>query len=186
MPTPPRFITAFADDRRLAAGAAAEVAVAVKRAIEAGETAQVLIFDDATGRLIDFDLRGGEADVAARLTPPEETRGRGRPKLGVVAREVTLLPCHWDWLAAQPGGASVALRRLVEAARRDPAARKAAARDAAYRVMAALAGDRAGFEEATRALFAGDRARLEAEIAAWPAGVRSHVLDLLDRSEPDD
>lgn len=185
MSSPPRSITAFAGERRLAAGAPAEVAVAVRRAQDAGEAAPILVFDDATGQPVDLDLRGGEAEIAARITAPEEPRGRGRPRLGVTAREVTLLPRHWDWLAAQPGGASVALRRLVEAARRDPAAQRAAARDAAYRFMAAMAGDRPGFEEASRALFAGDRPRLEAETAAWPADIRAHVLALLDRCDPD-
>ncbi len=78
---------------------------------------------------------------------PAEPRGRGRPKLGVVAREVTLLPRHWDWLNAQPGGASVALRKLVEQARRanGDADRARAAREAAYHFMSAMAGDLPAF-----------------------------------------
>jgi hypothetical protein len=90
---------------------------------------------------------------------------------------VTLLPRHWDWLAAQPGGASVALRRLVEAARRDgdAAARRRRAGEAAFAFMTAMAGDRPGYEEAVRALFAGDGARFAAETAAWPADIRDHA-----------
>ena len=93
---------------------------------------------------------------------------------------MTLLPRHWTWLADQPGGASAALRRLVDAARRESldADRRRTARDAAYRVMAALAGDRAGFEEASRALFAGDQPELERLAGAWPADVAGYVLGL--------
>jgi hypothetical protein len=159
-----------------------EVALAVKRASGAGVVDPILVFDDDTGAAVDFDLRGDEAAIAARMTPPAtEPRGRGRPKLGVVAREVTLLPRHWDWLAAQPGGASVALRKLVEAARKDAdgADARRAARDAAYRFMSAMAGDQPGFEEAARALFAGDADRLAREAADWPADVRAHLLALL-------
>src|SRR5687768_12988418 len=107
-----RSCTAFSGARRLAAGPLTRVAVAVKRALEAAPGQPVLVFDDADGRVVDLDLRGDDAAVVARLEAP---RGPGRPKLGVVAREVTLLPRHWEWLAGQPGGASVALRRLVEA-----------------------------------------------------------------------
>ena len=91
----------------------------------------------------------------------------------MVAREVTLLPRHWEWLARQPGGASITLRRLVEAARKgDTGAADARARtEAAYRFMAAMAGDLPGFEEAARALFAGDRARLEIHMSQWPPDI---------------
>jgi hypothetical protein len=122
--------------------------------------------------------------VRARYLPGAEgapTRpGAGRPKLGVVAREVTLLPRHWDWLKAQPGGASAALRRLVDAERRrqkeenDPRP----AREAAYRFMSAMAGNLAGFEDTARALFAGDYERLRALTRAWPRDVRDHALGL--------
>jgi hypothetical protein len=182
--------TAFAGQRRLANGPVTEVALAVKRAERpAGEP--VLIFSDATGRAVDFDLRGSEQDVLARLatlapaasgeaTPPTEPRGRGRPKLGVVAREVTLLPRHWEWLGAQPGGASVALRKLVDDARRASGDRDRArlAREAAYHFMSAMAGNLAHFEEAARALFADDRRRFTSLIADWPADIRDHVVKL--------
>jgi hypothetical protein len=95
----------------------------------------------------------------------------------VVAREVTLLPRHWDWLARQPGGASTALRKLVEAARRtvSPAAELRRAQTALYRFMTAMAGDAAGYEEAIRALFAGDRVRFNALTEGWPVDVRDHA-----------
>ena len=175
--------TAFDGPRRLAAGPLAEVARAVKARAEADPAAALLTFDDTTGAVIDLDLRGTPEEVVARLgtsaPAASERRSRGRPRLGVVAREVTLLPRQWEWLARQPGGASAALRRLVDAARRDDSPGVArAAREAAYRFMAAMAGDLPGFEEATRALFAGDRARFEAQAAAWPADIRAHAETL--------
>ena len=167
-------LIAFAGQRLIARGPAVEVLPLAHAASGAGEA--VLAFDAATGRVVDLDLRGGVADALARLIPaPEaEKRGPGRPKLGVTAREVTLLPRHWDWLAGQPGGASVALRKLVEGALRDAEGpdRERKAKDAAYRFMTAMAGDLPGYEEATRRLFAGDGAGFEAAVEEWPEGVR--------------
>jgi hypothetical protein len=125
---------------------------------------------------IDLDLRGSPAELAARLG--ELPRERGRPKLGVVGREVTLLPRQWEWLATQPGGASVVLRRLVEEARLKGASSRRAAQDVAYQAMTALAGDLPGFEEALRALYADDRAHFEAQVEAWPADIRGYVTRL--------
>lgn len=206
--TLPNTYTAFHGHRRIAAGPLPAVALAVKRAMASGADA-VLIFDDSTGRPIDIDTRGTDNEVLVRLartatavdrtetaaataadpsvktvagTGPtsDEPRGRGRPKLGVVAREVTLLPRHWDWLGAQTGGASVALRKLVEAARLVNSAKdmRQKAHERAYHFMAAIAGDWAGFEEATRALFANDEPRLRELVAAWPGDVREHVIAL--------
>ena len=172
--------TAFAGHRRIASGTPREVVPAVKAATEAGET--VLVFDDADARPVEFDLRGDLEAVLARLTPaPEaEKRGPGRPKLGVTAREVTLLPRHWDWLAGQPGGASVALRKLVEGALReaDGPDRARRAKDAAYRFMTAMAGDLPGYEEATRRLFAGDAEGFCAVTAEWPEDVRETAREM--------
>ncbi|MDR8731986.1 DUF2239 family protein [Burkholderia pseudomultivorans] len=188
--------TAFDGHRRLASGPPATVALAVKRVAGDGMAGTVLIFDDATGRSIDLDLRGTVDEVRARYAPPpddadaagiavdpavaSEQRGRGRPKLGVVSREVTLLPRHWEWLAAQPGGASVALRKLVEDARRTHAAadRRRDAQARAYHFMSALAGDLPGFEEAARMLYANDLVRMAELIAGWPDDVRDHALAL--------
>jgi hypothetical protein len=174
--------TAFIGQRRLASGPAADVALAVKRT---EPQPGIVVFDDGTGRPVDFDLRGTETEIIARLTPAETPpRGRGRPKLGVVAREVTLLPRHWEWLSAQPGGASVALRKLVDDARRagGDKDRERQARDAAYHFMSVMAGNLPHFEEASRALFADDRRRFAALIADWPADVRDHVLRLANSS----
>lgn len=184
---------AFADSRRIASGALPQVALAVKETLEREQAAAILIFDIATSQLIELDLRGTAAEVSARLAqtarqetvgalpePPDGPRGPGRPKLGVVAREVTLLPRHWDWLNTQPGGASVALRKLVEEARRTHLGkdRLRQAQEACYRFMSALAGGQAHFEEAARALFAGQQAQFEAQIAGWPGDVRQHAQKL--------
>jgi hypothetical protein len=176
--------TAFEGLRRLASGPLTDIAPAIKRA-EARAAEPIAIFSDATGRAVDLDLRGSVDDMLKWLAEPSEQptsepRGRGRPKLGVVAREVTLLPRHWEWLNTQPGGASVALRKLVEAARRNngDADRLRAARDAAYHFMSAMAGNLTNFEEASRALFADDRRRFTTLIAAWPADIRDHVVKL--------
>lgn len=187
--------TAFDGARRIASGALVDVALAVKAALAEDPARPVLTFDDATGAVIDLDLRGSATEVVSRLLTRAQTagppapdagdgnappRGRGRPRLGVVAREVTLLPRHWEWLAAQRGGASHALRRLVEEARRTDGgrSRSRAAQEAAYRFMAAMAGDLPGFEEASRALFAGDRDRFAEHSATWPADIRAHARKL--------
>jgi hypothetical protein len=201
--------TAFAGSRRIASGPLSAVVRAVKEALDAGERDAVLIFDDATSRVVDVDLRGTPDDVAARyahheaasngsagVRPPAPDagdgspyrdsltpRGRGRPRLGVVAREVTLLPRHWDWLATQPGGASAAVRRLVDSARQASADkdRVRAAKESAYRFMSAMAGDEPRFEEATRALFANNRERFAEMTAQWPRDVRDHARMLAER-----
>jgi uncharacterized protein len=174
--------TAFVGQRRLVTGPLGEVALAVKRVLEGDVAEPVLIYDDTTGNAVDLDTRGSDDDVLARLAPPmsAEPRGRGRPKLGVVAREVTLLPRHWEWLNAQPGGASVALRKLVEEARRAGGERDRVrqTQEAAYRFMSAMAGDLPGFEEASRALFARDRTRFTALIAGWPPDIRDYATAL--------
>ena len=180
-------VTAFAGERRLAAGPLIDVAMALKASTVAAADGPLLVFDDATGAVIDLDLRGSRAEIAARLaveagrTPPPP-QGRGRPSLGVVAREVTLLPRHWEWLAQQPSGASATLRRLVDEARRTdgPKQEIRASQDAASRFMTAMAGDLPGFEEAGRALFAKDRARFERHIAAWPEDVRVYAAKLAE------
>lgn len=175
--------TAFAGQAQIATGDLSVVAQAAFTATTIHEN-PILIFDDQTGQTIELDLRhSAELAVAgyrARLALPDvaTTRpGRGRPKLGVIAREVTLLPRHWDWLSGQPGGASAALRRLVEDARRDAAGpdRIRAGRQALYNAMSVLAGDLPDFEEATRALFADDAERLTMIINQWPTDVAGYL-----------
>jgi len=185
---------AFEGDRRVANGDLHAVARAAKQVLDHNKDAAVLIFDGATSSPVDLDFRGTVDDVLARLpvarqavpAEPEQpaSRGPGRPKLGVVAREVTLLPRHWEWLAQQSGGASVAIRKLVEEARRsgDDKDRIRRNQEAAYRFMSAMAGNQPHFEEATRALFAPDPVRFHALIAGWPADVRDHVAKLAERT----
>jgi hypothetical protein len=177
---------AFAGDTCIASGELSSVALAVKQAAARQRHEPILVFNAASSEPIDLDLRGSREDVLRRLPPaalplqPDVPRGPGRPKLGVVAREVTLLPRHWDWLASQPGGASVALRKLVEHAARASVGkdRIRASQNAAYRFMSAMAGDRAGFEDAARALFAGDLAAFHELLAAWPVDIVRHLTSL--------
>jgi len=175
-------LTAFQGARRIAGGPALEVALAAWEVARSG--APVLIFDDATGRVVDLDLSGSADAVVARYAPVEADDGRpvGRPKLGVVAREVTLLPRHWDWLATQPGGASAALRRLVDEARKAGVEtdRARVARERGYRFLQAVAGDFPGYEEALRALFARDDAAFRERVAAWPTDIVDYGAKLAE------
>jgi len=186
---------AFAGDRRIGSGSLHDVARAAREARD--RDAAILVFDSGTSALVDLDLRGSVDEVLARIPPARTSaaeedsaisapRGPGRPKLGVVAREITLLPRHWDWLAQQKGGASVAIRKLVDEARRvnEDADRIRLAQEAAYRFMSTMAGNRPHFEEATRALFAPDPRRFEKLIAEWPADIRDHAMRLAERAFP--
>jgi hypothetical protein len=168
--------SAFAGERLVAAGSLEELLLRTKAFLDRGGEPGVLIFEDQTGRQVDFDFRGTPAEVVARAAAPAR-QGPGRPRLGVVSREVSLLPQHWEWLEAQPSGISAALRRLVdEARRREPEKERARrAKEAASRFMTAMAGDRPGYEEASRALFAGDAARFASLVRRWPKDVRSHL-----------
>jgi uncharacterized protein len=176
--TLPTYI-AFDGPHRLTVGTLVQVATVMKRHYEINPNAGVLVFNFQTAEQIDFNC---DSVIAQFVVAPEQTNppGPGRPKLGVVAREVTLLPRHWEWLKTQPGGASVALRKLVEQARRDNASadeiREAQA--ASYRFMSAMAGQMVGFEEATRSLFAGDFNRFNRFIAPWPIDIREHLSQL--------
>jgi hypothetical protein len=179
--------TAFDGTRQLKAGPLHVVALAAKRALARKAAGPVLVFDDLTGKIVEIDPRGGDREVLERLAagaPPEplaaEPRGPGRPRLGVVAREVTLLPRHWAWLGSQPGGASVALRKLVDDARRTHAGRDARrrAQEAAYAFISVAAGDRPGFEEAARALFRNDAARFATLVEAWPRDLAAYARAL--------
>jgi len=185
----------FDGHRLVVSGTPAMAALALKQLRADNAAGPLLVFDNATGRTHDFDTRGSDAQLLARVAkafpvapaagpePPAEAlpaapRGRGRPKLGVVAREVTLLSRHWAWLAEQPGGASVVLRRLVEAASREGADKDRRRRDSerAYHFLQTIAGDLPGFEEVIRVLFAHDRDRFLAALQAWPEDVCRHAL----------
>lgn len=178
--------TAFSGPQRIASGELRHVAMKAKQAFDLHPDRPVLVFDDADGRTVEVPLELPAADLLRLLAQPQLSacadvapvpRRPGRPKLGVVAREITLLPRHWDWLAAQPGGASVALRKLVEEARKVSSGddRRRAAQEATFRFMQATAGNLPGFEEASRALFGGDVARFEEHVARWADDVRDHA-----------
>lgn len=186
--TPPQLsCTAFDGSERIASGSYSQVALALKEYARTNADASVLVFDDVTGKQIDFDLRGSDAEILARISEHFPGAGNhaprtpGRPKLGVVAREVTLLPRHWEWLAKQSGGASVALRKLVEEAMRAAPSEEARLRkrhERAYNFMSAIAGNLPNFEAASRALFADQIPVLKSLISGWPRDVREHVLYL--------
>ncbi|RPH50975.1 MAG: DUF2239 family protein [Desulfobacteraceae bacterium] len=187
--------TAFKGNQRVASGNLLKVARKVKEIIDQDEQASILIFDDVTSELVEVDFRGTIEDVLESLEKPpagvesanalsdidpRSQRKPGRPKLGVVSREVTLLPRHWDWLNSQPGSASVALRKLVEEARRVNSGKDKVrhSQEVAYRFMSAMAGNFPGFEEATRALFAGDSERFNSLVAPWSIDIRDHARKL--------
>ncbi|MHB1135984.1 MAG: DUF2239 family protein [Coriobacteriia bacterium] len=166
-----RLVTVFAGSEMITTGTPDSVTSTVRELHSSGDQRVVLVFDDVTGEQVDLDMRSD------RPAAEPERRGPGRPKLGVVAREVTLLPRHWEWLSAQPGGASVALRKLVEKARRESADgdRIRRSQEAAFRFMTSMAGDQPGYEEAIRALYACDRDTFEACITAWPRDVATYT-----------
>jgi hypothetical protein len=184
---------AFADDEIIARGTLPDVALAVYRALQSGEQRTVIVLESATSQVVDLDLRGTEREIVQRLATDTDgviaesssrtAPGPGRPRLGVVSREVSLLPRHWDWLKSQRGGASAALRRLVNEARKQHGARDETSRlqEAIDRYLRVMAGDRPNYEEALRAFYANRDADLRNLVAAWPADVRAHLDVLLRR-----
>jgi len=198
IPNPQPSFIAFAGSQQVACGGLLHVALKAQEVTQADCREAVLIFEETTSRAVELDLRGSPEELTERLAveaaetaqpdevalPYEPARKPGRPKLGVVPREVTLLPRHWDWLATQPGGASVALRKLVEVARRanQDKDRLRLAREAAYRFMSAMAGNEPGFEEAARALFGGDLERFAKLVEPWPIDVGNHAKRLAARA----
>jgi len=198
---------AFDADRCIATGSLSDIAAAAFAASQSGSAGPLLAFHADTSEPVELDLRGSLTDVLQRVvehrsetsatspTPPASSPssgddlptpparvGPGRPKLGVVAREITLLPRHWQWLAEQPGGASVTLRKLVEEARGAGADRdrRRRAQNSTYRFLTAMLGDHAGYEEATRALFASDASRFAEHSSTWPHDLKTHAMRLAD------
>lgn len=159
-------VTVFYKDEVIARGAPGDFAQSLRDLGPLTRSSDLLAFDDDTGRQVDLDL-----------APPATPRPRGRPALGVEAREVTLLPRHWEWLATQPGGASVSLRKLVEAAMRAGRSERECL-DAACCFLTVMAGDRPGYEEAIRAMYAGDRENFDALCLLWPNAVSAYARSL--------
>lgn len=173
-----RTYTAFVGETLIASGPIEAMLAIVKARFDEDASALFLIFEDQSGRQVDFDLRGALNEVVARARPERSRSGPGRPRLGVVSREVSLLPRHWAWLEEQPNGASAALRRLVDEARkREPGEQRARlATETVGRFMSAMAGNLPGYEEASRALYARNRERLEDLILHWPHDIRAYIL----------
>ena len=112
---------------------------------------------------------GSKAGHPAGWTGPSEPR-RGLPR-GITAA------APLGMAGTEPNGASAAIRRLVDEARkRDPEGERAReAATASSRFMSAIAGNMPGFEEASRALFAHDGARFADLISAWPGDIRAQL-----------
>ncbi|THF82138.1 DUF2239 family protein [Cohnella fermenti] len=193
------YCTAFLGEGVVASGSLQHVVATVKDALGDRDLARLLLFDDSTGKPADVDFRGRIDDVLKRLgeqfgeLPDEEVNDQparrvGRPKLGVVSGEVTLLPRHWEWLKSQPGGASVTLRKLIDEARRAGATQShiRESQEAAYNFMTAMAGNFPQYEEALRALYAGDSDRFYRFIDGWAPDIRSYVKRLAVNAFPEE
>ena len=187
--------TAFLGERKVASGNLEHVVSTVKDLVAEEEWCQLLIFHNLTSNQVEVDFRGTKSSVLDRLKKPmstdalkaqndNQTPGRGRPKLGVVPGEITLLPRHWEWLKNQPGGASVTIRKLVDEARRLHSDKDTLrhAQEATYRFMTVMAGNHAHYEEALRALYAGDSSLFDQLIEGWPADIREHTKQLAARA----
>jgi hypothetical protein len=180
---------AFVGHHLIASGPLAEVVHEAKRTYDENPNQLILIFENQTARVIEIDFRGSVADVFQRLEKQQspqtikkddKPKKPGRPKLGVVSKEVTLLPKHWEWLAEQRGGASVTLRRLVGEAMNATSGehQKRRMQQVVYHLMTSIAGDLPNYEEAIRALFASEREKFFDQIKDWPAGLRGHLTEL--------
>jgi uncharacterized protein len=187
---------AFIGNDRITQGSPHVVIHAVHAIVGVQGENNLLLFDAVTSARIDIDWRTDLLTILKQYATEHveitdnsasenpAPRQAGRPKLGVVAREITLLPRHWEWLSTQTGGASVTLRKLVEQAQRQSknADQRRLAQESTYRFMSTMAGNNVGFEEATRALFAGDMGKLRAIVASWPSDVARHCLHLAQTS----
>lgn len=178
--------TAFIHHTLLIQGSLEKVVLKVKNQVEQHPASAILIFSDSTGKEMDFDFSGSEDDVLRRLekfigkNEPQSVSGPGRPKLGVVSREVSLLPRHWEWLSNQPGGASVTLRRLIDETKKQTSSRELIkqAQERAYKFMTTMAGNLSNYEESLRALFSKDKKLFEDLISDWPKDIKKHTLKL--------
>ena len=181
--------TAFDGNKRAFRGPLQEVALKIKKRMGKAENSAILVFSDATGKAMDLNFQGSEKDVLKRLgifvgegdaPAGADTPGPGRPKLGVISREVSLLPRQWEWLASQAGGASAILRRLVDEAKKKAGDGHSSKQiqERTYKFMSALAGDLQGYEEALRALYKKDEKKFLAQTQEWPQDVRAHAIEL--------
>ncbi|MDO9181477.1 MAG: DUF2239 family protein [Bacteriovorax sp.] len=178
--------TAFDGNKLLFQGPLSDIVLKIKKRLGKAENSSILIFSDSTGKTMDFNFQGNERDVQRRLEVyvteevPKDNSGPGRPKLGVISREVSLLPRHWEWLATQSGGASSTLRTLVEEAKKKltNGNQIKQAQERTYKFISAIAGDFEGYEEALRALYKRDENNFLIQIQGWPNDVKNHAIEM--------
>lgn len=186
--TEPEQLLVFLGATRITQGARGDVIRTLLSQTQGEDVPPYLVFRVKDGQRVDINLASAaeaanpqrtRAPVPAAGAPVGSQKARGRPRLGVVGREVTLFPRHWEWLDRQRGGASAALRRIIDADRKLHADEDQVrqAQDATHRFMYAMAGNLAGFEEAMRALYAGDKVSFAHQIRSWPDDIRDTTLD---------
>lgn len=178
--------TAFEGTDLLFRGNLKEVVLSTKTYLGHRQNTSVLIFCDVTGKTMDFNFHGSKQDVLRRLEKytlaeePKEPTGPGRPKLGVISREISLLPRHWEWLATQAGGASATIRLLVEDARKKSSDISSVKQmqERVYQIMFVLAGDFQGYEEALRALYKRDSNAFFRNVKSWPKDIQKYLSEV--------
>ncbi len=176
--------TVFADFRFITQGSLESVALSLKKKFKEPNSASILIFSDLTGRQIDLDLSGTDKQILDRLKvySQQETQsntGAGRPKLGVVPREISLLPIHWEWLINQDGGSSAVIRNLIDEKIKNRSIDKIKnSQERTYKFLSALAGNLPNFEEATRFLYRKDKRKFTELISSWPKDIAKHATHL--------
>lgn len=182
--------TVFDKFQILSQGSLNEVAIAVKKRLRIQSDARILIFSDSTGRQVDLDFSGTEKDTLERLkiyipkTASPHT-GAGRPKLGVIPREISLLPHHWEWLLNQEGGASSAIRRLIDEKNKPALLAKdkiKQAQEVTYKFLSAIAGDLPHFEDVIRFLYRKDKKKFENLMSDWPKDIVKYSTALANQA----
>ncbi len=177
--------TAFLESKIFAKGSLKDLVLKIKKHLGKNENNSILIFSDSTGNTLDFNFKGSETEILKRLEmfvsqKPDEYSGPGRPKLGVISREVSLLPRHWEWLAAQSGGASVTIRRLIDESRKKSSTGESVkqVQEKTYKFLSVVAGDFEGYEEALRALYKRDREKFLKQMEKWPKDIQGYAMRL--------
>lgn len=176
--------TAFDGSKIISQGTLAHIALSLKQKTREQKTATLLVFSDLTGRQIDIDLSGTDKQVLDRLKvySPQELQantGAGRPKLGVMPREISLLPNHWEWLLNQDGGSSAVIRNLIDEKMKSRSKDKVkSAQETTYKFLSAIAGDLPNFEEAIRFLYRKDKKKFSELISSWPKDIIKYSMML--------
>lgn len=176
--------TAFEEFKIVSQGTLDDVAISVKHRLKEQGSSNILIFSDSTGRQIDLDLSGTDKQVLDRLkvftTSSVQTQsGAGRPKLGVLPREISLLPSHWEWLLNQEGGSSAVIRNLIDEKMKTQLIHKnKIAQERTYKFLSAHAGNLPSFEDAVRFLYRKDKKKFMDQISGWPKDVLKYTLSL--------